>query len=148
MFPPPLRGESDGDEFRWLTPPAKFWVDDRRRDHPSGSLARDISLRSVPRSVDDPLSTDAVNVAGTLGLLMACREAGVRRLVYASSSSVYGDGGTFSAGAASKTASGTVGAQLQIAKMNRGETIEWSDFALERNRPGDFFVSIAVICSS
>ena len=49
------------------------------------------ALRSVPRSVDDPLSTDAVNVAGTLGLLVACREAGVRRLVYASSSSVYGD---------------------------------------------------------
>jgi nucleoside-diphosphate-sugar epimerase len=49
------------------------------------------ALRSVPRSVDDPLSTDAVNVAGTLGLLMACREAGVKRLVYASSSSVYGD---------------------------------------------------------
>jgi nucleoside-diphosphate-sugar epimerase len=49
------------------------------------------ALRSVPRSVDDPTSTDAVNVAGTLGLLMACREAGVKRLVYASSSSVYGD---------------------------------------------------------
>ncbi len=49
------------------------------------------ALRSVPRSVDDPLSSNEVNVSGTLGLLMACREAGVRRLVYASSSSVYGD---------------------------------------------------------
>ena len=49
------------------------------------------ALRSVPRSVDDPTSTNDVNVNGTLNLLMACREAGVRRVVYASSSSAYGD---------------------------------------------------------
>ncbi|TMA72736.1 MAG: SDR family oxidoreductase [Deltaproteobacteria bacterium] len=49
------------------------------------------ALRSVPRSVDDPRSSNDVNVTGTLGLLLACRDAGVRRVVYASSSSVYGD---------------------------------------------------------
>ena len=49
------------------------------------------ALRSVPRSVDDPLSSNDVNVTGTLQLLAACRTAGVRRVVYASSSSVYGD---------------------------------------------------------
>ena len=49
------------------------------------------ALRSVPRSVDDPLSSNDVNVTGTLVLLMACRAANVRRVVYASSSSVYGD---------------------------------------------------------
>ena len=49
------------------------------------------ALRSVPRSVDDPMSANHVNVDGTLTLLMACREAKVRRVVYASSSSVYGD---------------------------------------------------------
>ncbi len=49
------------------------------------------ALRSVPRSVDDPVSSNEVNVTGTLNLLMACREAKVRRVVYASSSSVYGD---------------------------------------------------------
>jgi nucleoside-diphosphate-sugar epimerase len=49
------------------------------------------ALRSVPRSVDDPLSTDAVNVHGSLMVLQAARIAGVARLVYASSSSVYGD---------------------------------------------------------
>ncbi len=49
------------------------------------------ALRSVPRSVDDPMSTNDVNVGGTLHLLMACREAKVRRVVYASSSSAYGD---------------------------------------------------------
>ncbi|HZP40179.1 MAG TPA: SDR family oxidoreductase [Candidatus Binatia bacterium] len=49
------------------------------------------ALRSVPRSVDDPMSSNEVNVTGTLNLLMACRAAKVRRVVYASSSSVYGD---------------------------------------------------------
>src|SRR5262245_28134464 len=49
------------------------------------------ALRSVPRSVDDPLGSNEVNVTGTLLLLLACRRAGVRRVVYASSSSVYGD---------------------------------------------------------
>src|SRR5215475_10517868 len=55
-------------------------------------VAHQGALRSVERSVDDPLSSDAVNVHGTLHVLMAAREAGgVRRVVYASSSSVYGD---------------------------------------------------------
>jgi UDP-glucose 4-epimerase len=49
------------------------------------------ALRSVPRSVDDPMSSNEVNITGTLHLLMACRAAKVRRVVYASSSSVYGD---------------------------------------------------------
>jgi UDP-glucose 4-epimerase len=47
--------------------------------------------RSVPRSVDDPLATNEINVHGTLNLLWWAKELGVRRLVYASSSSVYGD---------------------------------------------------------
>jgi len=49
------------------------------------------ALRSVERSVDDPLSTYEVNVRGTLNLLTAAHRAGVQRVVYASSSSVYGD---------------------------------------------------------
>lgn len=55
-------------------------------------VSHQAALRSVPRSVDDPLSTDAVNTHGTLQLLVAARAAGtVKRVVYASSSSVYGD---------------------------------------------------------
>jgi UDP-glucose 4-epimerase len=53
------------------------------------------ALRSVPRSMDDPGATNEVNITGTLNLLMAARAAGVRRLVYASSSSAYGDQKTF-----------------------------------------------------
>ena len=46
---------------------------------------------SVPRSVKDPLETNHVNVDGTLNVLVAARDAGVRRVVYAASSSAYGE---------------------------------------------------------
>jgi len=49
------------------------------------------AMRSVPRSVDDPLGSNEANVTGTLNLLIAAAAAGVRRVVSASSSSVYGD---------------------------------------------------------
>jgi len=49
------------------------------------------ALRSVPKSVENPYLTNDVNVAGTLNMLMAACDAGIRRFVYASSSSVYGD---------------------------------------------------------
>jgi nucleoside-diphosphate-sugar epimerase len=52
------------------------------------------ALPSVPRSVQDPLTTTAVNVEGTLNVLLAARDEDVRRVVFASSSSVYGNGGT------------------------------------------------------
>jgi nucleoside-diphosphate-sugar epimerase len=49
------------------------------------------AIRSVPRSVDDPSSTNEVNAQGTLNVLVAARDARVQRVVYASSSSVYGE---------------------------------------------------------
>jgi UDP-glucose 4-epimerase len=49
------------------------------------------ALPSVPRSVQDPLTTSAVNVEGTLNALLAARDEGIRRVVFASSSSVYGN---------------------------------------------------------
>jgi nucleoside-diphosphate-sugar epimerase len=49
------------------------------------------AVRSVPRSVDEPVLVEEVNVLGTLHVVLASAEAGVRRVVYASSSSVYGD---------------------------------------------------------
>ena len=48
------------------------------------------ALGSVPRSVQDPLTSSAVNVEGTLNVLLAARDEGVRRVVYSSSTSVYG----------------------------------------------------------
>ncbi len=48
------------------------------------------ALPSVPRSVQDPLTTNEANITGTLNTLLAARDAGVRRVVLASSSSIYG----------------------------------------------------------
>ncbi len=53
------------------------------------------ALRSVPRSIDDPDATNRANVDSTLWVLMAAKNARVKRVVYASSSSVYGDQKTF-----------------------------------------------------
>jgi UDP-N-acetylglucosamine 4-epimerase len=52
------------------------------------------AIGSVPCSIDEPLVAHAVNVTGTLHMLLAARAAGVRRFVYASSSAVYGDDAT------------------------------------------------------
>ncbi len=51
------------------------------------------ALGSVPRSVQDPLTSSAVNVEGTLNVLLAARDEDVRRVVFASSSSIYGSAG-------------------------------------------------------
>jgi UDP-glucose 4-epimerase len=53
------------------------------------------AIRSVAKSVDDPASTHDSNATGTLNILMASKAAGVKRVVYASSSSVYGDAKKF-----------------------------------------------------
>jgi UDP-glucose 4-epimerase len=49
------------------------------------------ALGSVPRSVQDPLTSSAVNVEGTLNVMLAARDEGIRRVVFASSSSIYGN---------------------------------------------------------
>lgn len=49
------------------------------------------ALGSVPRSLADPITSNAVNVSGFLNMLVAARDAGVKRFVYAASSSTYGD---------------------------------------------------------
>src|SRR6476659_4354700 len=49
------------------------------------------ALARVPRSIEDPVGTHAANVTATVRLLDAARRAGVRRVVYSSSSSIYGD---------------------------------------------------------
>ena len=52
------------------------------------------ALPSVPRSINDPITTNDVNILGTLNILEAAKEFGVKRVVYASSSSVYGNSAT------------------------------------------------------
>lgn len=49
------------------------------------------ALGSVPRSINDPITTNAVNIGGFLNMLVASRDAGVKRFIFAASSSTYGD---------------------------------------------------------
>ena len=53
------------------------------------------ALGSVPRSIENPIATNMVNVNGFVNMLFAAKECGVKRFIYASSSSVYGDDQTF-----------------------------------------------------
>ena len=91
------------DEVRELLPAAQWsrhrFVEADIRDLAAcRSACRDVdivlheaALGSVPRSLADPLATHAANVDGFVNLLVAARDAGVRRFVYAASSSTYGD---------------------------------------------------------
>ena len=54
-------------------------------------VLHEAALGSVPRSISDPITTNEVNVSGFLNMLTAARDAGVKRFVYAASSSTYGD---------------------------------------------------------
>lgn len=54
-------------------------------------ISHQAALGSVPRSIKDPLTTNAVNITGTLNVFTAAKEQGVKRIVFAASSSTYGD---------------------------------------------------------
>ena len=63
----------------------------RRAVRGADTVFHEAALGSVPRSIEDPITSNDVNVGGTLNVLVAARDADVRRVVFASSSSVYGD---------------------------------------------------------
>ncbi len=54
-------------------------------------ISHQAALGSVPRSIADPLTTNAVNIGGTLNIFTAAKDNGVKRVIYAASSSTYGD---------------------------------------------------------
>ena len=57
-------------------------------------VLHEAALGSVPRSIKDPITTNAVNIGGFLNMIVAARDAGVKRFVFAASSSTYGDSKT------------------------------------------------------
>ena len=57
-------------------------------------VLHEAALGSVPRSIKDPITTNAVNIGGFLNMIVAAKDAGVRRFVFAASSSTYGDSKT------------------------------------------------------
>lgn len=63
----------------------------RRAVNGADYVLHQAALPSVPRSVEDPLTTNAINATGVVNMLVAARDAGVKRFVYAASSAAYGD---------------------------------------------------------
>lgn len=61
------------------------------QSHPVDYVLHQAALGSVPRSIEDPVTTNQANIDGFLNMLVAARDAEVRRFVYAASSSTYGD---------------------------------------------------------
>lgn len=78
-------------KFRFIEGDVRELDDCRRACEGTDYVLHQAGLGSVPRSLERPADTHAANVTGTLHMLMAAREAGAKRLTYASSSSVYGD---------------------------------------------------------
>jgi len=81
----------DGGTFELIEGDIRVTADCRRAVDGVDYVLHQAALPSVPRSIEDPTGSNAVNVTGTLNLLEAGRAAGVRRFVFASSSSIYGE---------------------------------------------------------
>ncbi len=55
------------------------------------AISHQAALGSVPRSINDPITTNSVNITGALNIFTAAQQAGIQKIVYAASSSTYGD---------------------------------------------------------
>lgn len=77
--------------FTLITGDIRNPEDCRRASEGVDYVLHQAALGSVPRSINDPLTTNAVNITGFLNMLVAARDARVKRFVYAASSSTYGD---------------------------------------------------------
>lgn len=80
-----------GGEFRFIEGDVRDLATCRAACDGVDFVLHQAALASVPRSIDDPVESSAVNVGGFLNVLIGARDAGVKRVVYASSSAVYGD---------------------------------------------------------
>ena len=86
-----IRDAGSKGSFEWLEGDIRSLDTCRRACEGVEYVLHQAALASVPRSIENPVDTTAVNVGGTLNVLAAAKEQGVRRVVCASSSSVYGD---------------------------------------------------------
>jgi UDP-N-acetylglucosamine 4-epimerase len=84
-------GESAWNRFRFVESDIRDLDDCRAACAGVEIVLHQAALGSVPRSVKDPIATNAANIDGFLNMLVAARDAGVRRFAYAASSSTYGD---------------------------------------------------------
>jgi len=77
--------------FRFIEGDIRSLEDCREACAGAELVLHEAALGSVPRSIDDPIASNAANVTGFLNMLVAARDANVSRMVYASSSATYGD---------------------------------------------------------
>jgi len=84
-------GEAAWARFRFVEGDIRDLADCQRACEGVELVLHQAALGSVPRSIADPITTNAANVTGFLNMLVAARDAGVQRFVYAASSSTYGD---------------------------------------------------------
>ena len=77
--------------FKLITGDIRSLDDCRNATSGVDYVFHEAALGSVPRSITDPITTNDVNVSGFLNMLVASRDAGVKRFIYAASSSTYGD---------------------------------------------------------
>ena len=83
--------ESFPDRFTLITGDIRKAEDCRKAVEGVEYVLHEAALGSVPRSINDPVTTNEVNISGFLNMLVAARDAGVKRFIYAASSSTYGD---------------------------------------------------------
>lgn len=81
----------DHPDFHLTVGDIRDWDTCRKAAEDCDYVFHQAALGSVPRSIDDPITTNEVNVGGFLKMLVAARDAKVKRFIFASSSSVYGD---------------------------------------------------------
>lgn len=77
--------------FQFVKGDIRDLVDCQRAVDGADYVLHEAALGSVPRSLSDPITTNAANIDGFVNMLVAARDAGVKRFVYAASSSTYGD---------------------------------------------------------
>lgn len=77
--------------FQFIEGDIRALDDCRRACEGADFVLHQAALGSVPRSIEDPIATNAANVTGFVNMLVAARDAGAKRFVYAASSSTYGD---------------------------------------------------------
>src|SRR6218665_1405508 len=86
-----LTAFSDNENFTLIEGDIRNMADCQRAVANADYVLHQAALGSVPRSINDPVTSNEVNVSGFLNMLVASRDAGIKRFVYAASSSTYGD---------------------------------------------------------
>jgi UDP-N-acetylglucosamine 4-epimerase len=86
-----IRHLLDNKNFRLIVGDIRNLDDCRRAMEGVEYILHEAALGSVPRSIKDPITTNEVNISGFLNMLIAARDAKIKRFVYAASSSTYGD---------------------------------------------------------